>query len=134
MPEGVLQAFRDSGLSHLLAIAGMHLGLVGGFVFFSLRGGLALIPWPVLRHPIKKIAAVGSLAVLFCYLIIADAAVPTERAFVMNGIVFAAILIDRLRLSMRICALAAMVVLALDPARSSGSASNRRRGGADRRL
>ena len=53
---------------------------------------------------------------LFCYLIISGVAVPTERAFVMNGIVFAAILIDRLRLSMRICALAAMVVLALDPA------------------
>src|SRR5436305_10155980 len=34
----------------------------------------------------------------------------------MTGIVFAAILIDRLRISMRICALAAMVVLVLDPA------------------
>ena len=114
MPEEVKQAFRDSGLSHLLAIAGMHLGLVGGFVFFSLRGGLALIPWLALRYPIKKIAAIATLAVLFCYLIISGAAVPTERAFVMNGIVFAAILIDRLRLSMRICALAAMV--GLDPA------------------
>jgi len=116
MPEEVKQAFRDSGLSHLLAIAGMHLGLVGGFVFFSLRGGLALIPWLALRYPIKKIAAVATLAVLFCYLIISGSAVPTERAFVMNGIVFAAILIDRLRLSMRICALAAMVVLVIDPA------------------
>src|ERR1051325_8676059 len=34
----------------------------------------------------------------------------------MNGIVFAAIVIDRLRISMRICALAALVVLLLDPA------------------
>jgi competence protein ComEC len=116
MPEEVKQAFRDSGLSHLLAIAGLHLGLVGGFVFFAVRGGLALIPFLVLRYPIKKIAAVATLAVLFCYLIISGAAIPTERAFVMNGIVFAAILIDRLRLSMRICALAAMVVLLLDPA------------------
>jgi competence protein ComEC len=33
----------------------------------------------------------------------------------MNGIVFAAILIDRLRLSMRICALAALIVLLLQP-------------------
>ena len=116
MPEEVKQAFRDSGLSHLLAIAGLHLGLVGGFVFFSVRGGLALIPWVALRYPIKKIAAVATLIVLFCYLIISGSAIPTERAFVMNGIVFAAILIDRLRLSMRICALAALVVLALDPA------------------
>jgi competence protein ComEC len=116
MPEEVKQAFRDSGLSHLLAIAGLHLGLVGGFVFFSVRGGLALIPWVALRYPIKKIAALVTLAVLFCYLIISGSAIPTERAFVMNGIVFAAIMIDRLRLSMRICVLAALVVLTLDPA------------------
>ena len=115
MTEAVKQAFRQSGLSHLLAIAGLHLGLVGGFVFFAVRGGLALIPWLALRYPIKKIAAVVTLAVLFCYLMISGAAIPTERAFVMNGIVFAAIVIDRLRLSMRICALAAMVVLLLEP-------------------
>jgi competence protein ComEC len=33
MAEEVKEAFRESGLSHLLAIAGLHLGLVGGFVF-----------------------------------------------------------------------------------------------------
>jgi competence protein ComEC len=116
MAEDVKEAFRESGLSHLLAIAGLHLGLVGGFVFFAIRGGLALIPPLALRYPIKKIAAVVTLAVLFCYLMISGAAIPTERAFVMNGVVFAAIPIDRLRLSMRICALAALVVLLLDPA------------------
>src|SRR5438874_1045960 len=116
MPEEVKQAFRDSGLSHLLAIAGLHLGLVGGFVFFTVRGGLALIPWVALRYPIKKITALITLIVLFCYLMISGAAIPTQRAFVMTGIVFVAVLIDRLRISMRICALAAMVVLVLDPA------------------
>jgi competence protein ComEC len=116
MAEEVKQAFRDSGLSHLLAIAGLHLGLVGGFVFFTVRGGLALIPWVALRYPIKKITAIVTLVVLFCYLMISGAAIPTQRAFVMTGIVFVAVLIDRLRISMRICALAALVVLVLDPA------------------
>src|SRR6266480_6994265 len=116
MEEKVKEAFRQSGLSHLLAIAGLHLGLVGGFVFFAVRGGLALIPFLALRYPIKKITAIVTLIVLFCYLMISGAAIPTQRAFVMTGIVFAAILIDRLRLSMRICAIAAMVVLLLDPA------------------
>ncbi|MBV9863361.1 MAG: ComEC/Rec2 family competence protein [Alphaproteobacteria bacterium] len=114
--EPVKQAFRDSGLSHLLAIAGLHLGLVAGFVFFAVRGGLALVPSVALRYPIKKIAAAATLGVLFCYLLISGAAIPTQRAFVMNGIVFAGILIDRLRISMRICAIAAFIVLLLDPA------------------
>ena len=49
------------------------------------------------------------------YLMLSGAAIPTERAFVMNGLVFAAVLIDRLRISMRICALAAAFVLAIEP-------------------
>jgi competence protein ComEC len=114
--EEVKQAFRESGLQHLLAIAGLHLGLVGAFVFFAVRGGLALIPPVALRYPIKKIAAGATLVVLAGYLLISGAAIPTERAFVMNGIVFAAIMIDRLGISMRICAIAAAVVLALEPA------------------
>ena len=51
--EEVTQAFRDSGLAHLLAISGMNLALVGGIVFLAVRGGLALIPWMALRYPIK---------------------------------------------------------------------------------
>jgi competence protein ComEC len=113
--EEVKQAFRDSGLSHLLAIAGLHLGLVGAFVFFAVRGGLALIPPVALRYPIKKIGAGVTLIALACYLLISGAAIPTQRAFVMNGLVFGAIMIDRLRISMRVCALAAMVVLIMDP-------------------
>src|SRR4051794_16129343 len=116
MSEAVAQGFRDSGLAHLLVISGLHLALVGGFVFLTVRAGLALIPFVALRYPTKKIAAALALTVMFFYLLVSGAAVPTERAFVMNGIVFAAILIDRLRISMRICVLAAMLILVLEPA------------------
>jgi competence protein ComEC len=113
--EEVKEAFRNAGLSHLLAIAGLHMGLVAAFVFFVVRGALALLPWVALRFPIKKIAAGVTLLVLFGYLLVSGAAIPTERAFVMNGLVFGAILVDRLRISMRICALAAIAVLLIDP-------------------
>jgi competence protein ComEC len=69
-----------------------------------------------MRFPIKKMAAGAALFVLAGYLLISGAAIPTQRAFVMNGLVFGAILVDRLRISMRICALAAAAVLLLDPA------------------
>jgi competence protein ComEC len=115
IPEEVKQAFRDSGLSHLLSIAGLHLGLVGAFVLFAVRGGLALIPAIALRYPIKKIAAGVALVVLTCYLLISGAAVPPERAFVMTGLAFVAIIMDRLRISMRVCAIAAAAVLVMNP-------------------
>jgi hypothetical protein len=79
-------------------------------------------PWyrPARRWSIKKIAAARALCALACYLMLSGAAIPTERAFVMNGLVFVAILIDRLHISMRICALAAAFVLMVDPEGLSG--------------
>jgi competence protein ComEC len=37
MPEAINQDYRDSGLAHLLVIAGLHMTLVTGFVFFAVR-------------------------------------------------------------------------------------------------
>ncbi len=113
--ENVVAAFRNSGLAHLLSIAGLHMGLIGAFVFLVVRALLALIRPIALRYPIKKIAAGAALLVLLGYLLISGARIPTQRAFVMDGVVFGAILIDRLRISMRICALAAFLVLAIAP-------------------
>jgi len=111
----VMDAMRDAGLAHLLAISGLHMGLVAGFVFLLLRGGLALWQPVALNYPIKKWAAVGSLAAAFCYLFVAGATVSTQRAFMMTGLVLIAILVDRRALSMRTVAWAALVLLALTP-------------------
>src|SRR5579862_4898094 len=39
-----LTAMRNAGLAHLLAVAGLHLGLATGILFFASRAVLALIP------------------------------------------------------------------------------------------
>ncbi|RMH53132.1 MAG: DUF4131 domain-containing protein, partial [Alphaproteobacteria bacterium] len=44
IPEAATEALRASNLAHLLAISGLHMGLLTGFVFLALRGALALIP------------------------------------------------------------------------------------------
>jgi competence protein ComEC len=116
VPAGVNQDYRDSGLAHLLVIAGLHMTLVTGFVFFAARALLALFPAVALRYPIKKWAAGAALAVAILYLVISGAAVPTQRAFVMVALGLLALLVDRLNLSMRAVAWAAGLVLALDPA------------------
>jgi competence protein ComEC len=115
VPEPVIRAMRDSGLAHLLAISGLHLGLVAAIVFFGLRGGLALVPPVALRYPVKKWAAAMALLATFAYLWLAGATVPTQRAFVMTGLVMLAVLLDRTALSMRLVAWAAAVVLAIAP-------------------
>lgn len=115
IPEETMAAIRDSGLAHLLAISGLHLGLVAGFVFFALRAGLALVPPVALRYPIKKWAAVAALLAAGGYMLLAGATVPTQRAFVMIGLVLLAVLVDRTAISMRPVAFAAMLILLLAP-------------------
>ncbi|MFT7392178.1 MAG: competence protein ComEC, partial [Paracoccaceae bacterium] len=42
--QAPLQALRDSNLAHLLAISGLHMGLLAGMVFGAVRLALALVP------------------------------------------------------------------------------------------
>lgn len=106
---------RKSGLAHLLAISGLHMGLLSGTVFFFLRFGLAAIPAIALRFPIKKWAAIGAMVSAVIYLGLSGASVPTQRAFITLTIVWAALLLDRRAISLRLVAIAALVVLILRP-------------------
>ena len=115
IPADVLAAIRNSGLAHLLAISGLHIGLVAGILFFSLRGALALVPPLVLRYPIKKWAAAAAIPGALAYALIAGATVPTQRAFLMIGLVLLAVLFDRRGLSMRLVAWAAVIILVVQP-------------------
>ncbi len=115
IPAETVQAMRDSGLAHLLAISGLHMGLLAGCVFFAVRGGLALWPSVALRHPIKKWAAAAAIVGAFAYLLLAGATFPTQRAFVMTSIVLIAVIMDRRAVSMRLVAWAALAVLAVTP-------------------
>jgi competence protein ComEC len=115
IPLDVVEAMRNSGLAHLLAIAGLHLGMVTGALFFGLRALLALVPPLALRYPIKKWAAGAALVGAFCYLCITGATVPTERAFIMAGVVLLGIILDRVAISMRLVAWAAAAILLIQP-------------------
>jgi len=113
--QGTTQALRDSNLAHLLAISGLHMGLLTGFVFVALRVGLALVPPLALRLDTKKIAAVVALGAAGFYLLLSGGNVATQRAFVMVAVMLVAVLADRRALSLRSVALAAMILLALHP-------------------
>ena len=115
MGQTTLDALRRSNLAHLLAISGLHMGLVVGFVFALIRVFLLLVPGIGLRIVVKKIAAVGALIVSAGYLILSGGNVATERAFVMVGVFLLAIVFDHRALSLRAVAVAAGIVLLLRP-------------------
>ena len=113
--EPTLQSIRDSGLAHLLAISGLHVGFVAGLVFFFVRAMLALIPRIALQYPIKKIAAFVALLAAAFFTIMVGASVPTQRALLMTSIVLVAVIIDRRAISLRLVALAATIILCIAP-------------------
>lgn len=115
IPKDILADMRDSGLAHLLAISGLHIGLVAGLIFFVVRLLLACIGPLALRYPIKKIAAGAAIAGAFAYLIVSGATIPTQWAFLMVAIVMAAVMLDRTAISLRLVALAAGIILILSP-------------------
>lgn len=106
---------RDSGLAHILSISGLHMAVVGGFAFFLVRLGIAAVPWLALRVPGKKVAAVAGLLALGVYLVVSGAPPPAERAAITASIAFLAILLDRQAITMHALAVAAFVVLLLQP-------------------
>lgn len=109
------EMLRASGLAHLLAISGLHLGIVGGLVYFLFRQGLAFIAPLSLRVPVQKPAALAALVAITIYLVISGGSVSTQRAFIMSAVFFSAILIDRPALSLRSFSMAMIGVVLIAP-------------------
>ena len=109
------EALRAAGLAHLLAISGLHIGIVCGLVYLIVFKGLARWSWLARRMPLQKPAAAIALIIGALYLIISGASVSTQRAFIMAALVFIAILIDRHAISLRTFAIAMIVVVAISP-------------------
>ncbi|WP_371038358.1 ComEC/Rec2 family competence protein [Rhodosalinus sp. FB01] len=113
--QDTLRALRESNLAHLLAISGLHMGLLAGFVFAALRLAILALPRAGVRLPAKKLAACGALLAAAGYLALSGGNIATERAFVMAAVALLAVMLDRRAISLRAVALAALIVLALRP-------------------
>ncbi len=108
-------AFKNSGLFHILSISGLHMVIAAGAVFYSVRVILAAIPRVALTMPIKKIAAVLGIVSAIAYLAISGGQFATVRSALMILIIFGAVLLDRPALALRNVAMAALLILAVYP-------------------
>jgi competence protein ComEC len=115
IPEPDHAAFRDSGLAHLLAVAGLHIGIVMGWTMFLTRALLALSEHAALRWPVKQLAALAALAAGGFYLVLTGMHVPIVRSFAMAVLYTLAVLLGRRAISLRGLALAATVLIVLAP-------------------
>lgn len=109
------RAMRDSGLSHLLAISGLHVSAVIAAAYLLAIKLLALWPWLVLRVRLPVVAAAIAALAGIGYTLLTGAQVPTVRSCVAAILVLLALALGREPLSLRMVALAAAFVLLLWP-------------------
>ncbi len=115
IPPADRGVFRDSGLAHLLAVAGLHIGIVMGLVMALARLLLAVSERASLHWPCKQIAAAAALAAGGFYTALTGMHVPTIRSFAMACLVVVGLLLGRRALSLRGLALAAIVLMLVAP-------------------
>jgi competence protein ComEC len=115
IPEADHAAFRASGLAHLLAVAGLHIGIVMAFALGFARLLLALSERASLFWPTKQIAAVFALAVGGGYMVLTGAHVPIVRSFAMACLLTLAVIAGRQVISVRGLGLAGIALMLLAP-------------------
>ena len=101
--------FVKSGTAHILAISGLHMGIIGLFIFELIR--LLLCSF----CNIKKAAAIVSLLGAVFYFFLSGTSVSAFRALIMHGLIILAIILDRTALTMRSVAVAALIILLIMP-------------------
>ena len=106
---------RASGLAHMLAISGLHVGLFAGTVFFFVRLFMVCIPNAALYLPVKKIAAFIAIFAAIGYTLFVGAGIPAVRAMMMTSLALIAIMFDRSPFSLRLVSVAAFFILLYRP-------------------
>ena len=108
-------ALRDAGLTHLLSISGLHVSAVIAAAYFIALRVLALFPWLALRVRVPIMAAGAGALAGIGYTLLTGAEVPTIRSCIAAVLVMLALVLGREPLSMRMIAVAALLVLLVWP-------------------
>ncbi len=115
IPDDINEAMRDSNLSHILSISGLHMVMMSGLIFFATR--FLLVFNPLTQHGFhnKKIAAAVALIVTGLYLLVSGLPASAVRAYIMVVLVLGAIICDREVVPMRSLVWAAILLLLFNP-------------------
>ena len=104
-----------TGTNHLMAISGLHVGLVAGLVFFVMRWLWGRSGRLLLYLPAAKAGAVAAIAAALIYAALAGFSVPTQRALIMVVVFMLALISQRYRRPGDGLLLALLLVLFIDP-------------------
>lgn len=109
------QVLQQTGTSHLLAISGLHIGLVFGLVLFCSRLLLRVSSRSLERMPVSRSSLyLGLLAAAF-YAALAGFSLPTQRALIMLSISVVALLRYQSLSISKLISVSLVLILIIDP-------------------
>ena len=111
----VRDVFAATGTSHILAVSGLHIGIVWACAFGLILWVLKRSEYLMLKWNIFKIAAAAAFGPVVFYAFIAGMGTPVLRATVLAGAVVAAHIAGRLRNLFNTLFLAALIILVIRP-------------------
>lgn len=108
------QLLQHTGTTHLLAISGLHVGLVAGLVFFLVN---KLWSWlgGARRWPAPRAAALAAMVAALLYALLAGFQVPAQRALIMVWVWMLSILLGVRGQPWQVWGLALWLVLLIEP-------------------
>ncbi len=109
------EAFTRTGTNHLVAISGLHIGIVAGLMFFLGQWLWRRSEWLMLRLAAVRAGAWVALLSATVYAALAGFSLPTQRALIMLCLGLGAVLIGRSLSLSRSLSLALFAVVLLDP-------------------
>ena len=110
------EVFRKTGTSHLVAISGLHLGLLAGLVYFLAERSWRRSEWLCRRSPSQVSGAILALAGATGYALLAGFSLPTQRALIMLAFATGALVFRRNVRPVDVLALTLVAVLLFDAA------------------
>ncbi len=109
------EPFNRTGLGHVLAVSGLHIGLVAWISFFLFKGLLSLSYKIALRTDIRKLASILTSIPVIGYTCLAGFQVSSQRAMIMALAFLWSLILGREKDVWSTLALAGLLILALDP-------------------
>jgi competence protein ComEC len=109
------RVLTSTGTNHLMAISGLHIGLVAGLVFFLTAQLWRRLPYVTLYISTPRAAALCSILAALVYAALAGFSLPTQRAVIMVIVAMMAIWSQRPVIPSQILAIALIAVLLYDP-------------------
>ncbi|HET7650449.1 MAG TPA: DNA internalization-related competence protein ComEC/Rec2 [Gammaproteobacteria bacterium] len=109
------QVFRSTGTAHLVAISGLHIGLLAGLMLLFTGLIWRRNAWLCERVPVPIASWIAALAGATAYAAMAGFSVPTQRALVMLAVAAGCVVLRRRERWQDVLGLSLIVVLLLDP-------------------